>query len=902
MSDLPTVAAAAPRGCPWVHSADPIPQRITWLLAAMTTAQKVQLSTGAGGSSYVGFTPAIGSLCIPAMNLHDGPAGVGNGATEVTQLPAPVSIASTWDLGAEQRYGSIIGAEQSAKGSTVDLGPTINIVRDPRWGRAFESMGEDPFLNGQLAAATIRGVQSTGMMAQVKHLAAYNQETNRGGNRAGINVDVSTKALQEIYLPAFRDAVRQGATSSVMCSYNKVQAVQACENPYLLTTALRRQFGFQGFVTSDWGAVQSTAPSANAGLDQDMSGKDGYYGKALEDAVASGQVGRSTLDAMTTRILTQMFAFGLFDRAPTGSPAQPATSAAHKSAAAQLAAEGTVLLKNSGNVLPLTSSTTSIAVIGTASDNARTSGGGSAHVQSSGTITPLQGIRARAGNATVTYHDGSDVKAAAAAAGTARVAVVFVSGDTGEGKDLSGIDLPGTQNGLVSAVAAANPNTVVVLNTGSAVAMPWAGSVRGIMEAWYPGQGYGAAIASLLFGDSNPSGHLPVTFPTSLSQVPAHTTAQWPGANGTVQYSEGVNVGYRHYDANHLTPLFPFGHGLSYTAFSFSNLRIGTLPKGGVLTVTATVTNIGGRAGADVAQLYVTQPAASGEPARQLQGFARVDLQPGAGTTVTFPLTERSLSHYSESAGGWVAGAGAYTIAVGDSAGNLPLTGTVDVTTAQLGRPLTVTNPGAQEGLAGRPVSVRITAYDSTGGQTPAFTATGLPGGTAITSGGQITGTPARPGTYTVDVTARDAAGAQDTATFLWTVVPADASAATPLIGVRGTCLDVAGADNTDRTKVDTYDCNGTNAQMWAASTGGTVRALGKCLDVTSAGTANGTRVQLFTCNGTAAQIWQRQPDGSLRNPRSTRCLDAPTESSANGTQVQIWTCWGGANQKWNVP
>lgn len=902
LSGVPTVAAAAPSACPWVRSTDPIPQRISLLLAAMTTAQKVQLATGAGGSSYVGFTPAIGTLCIPAMNLHDGPAGVGNGANDVTQLPAPVSVASTWDTAAEQRYGSIIGAEQGAKGSTVDLGPTVNIVRDPRWGRAFESMGEDPYLNGQLAAANIRGVQSTGMLAQVKHLAAYNQETNRGGNRPGINVAVGTKALQEIYLPAFRDAVRQGAASSVMCSYNKVQSIQACENPYLLTTALRGQFGFQGFVTSDWGAVQSTAPSANAGLDQDMSGKDGYYGKALQDAVATGQVSQSTLNTMTTRILTQMFAFGLFDKAPTGSPAQPATSAAHKAAAAQLAAEGTVLLKNSGNVLPLTSSTTSIAVIGAASDNARTSGGGSARVLSSGTITPLQGIRARAGSTAVTYHDGSDTNAAAAAARAADVAVVFVGSDEGEGQDLTGIDLPGTQNSLLSAVAAANPDTVVVLNTGSAVTMPWAGSVRGIVEAWYPGQGYGTAIASLLFGDSDPSGHLPVTFPVSLLQVPAHTTAQWPGANGTVQYSEGVNVGYRHYDANSLKPLFPFGHGLSYTAFSFSDLRVGTLPKGGVATVTATVTNTGGRAGADVVQLYVTQPAASGEPAKQLQGFARVDLQPGAGRTVTFPLTERSLSYYDESANGWVAGTGSYTVSVGDSAGHLPLTGTLDVTAAQLGRPLTLTDPGAQEGLAGRPVSVQATAYDSTVGQTPVFTATGLPGGTSISSGGRITGTPARSGTYTVDVTARDAAGAQDTATFLWTVVPADSPVATPLIGFLGKCLDVAGANNTDGTKADIYDCNGTNAQMWAASSDGSLRALGKCLDVTYAGTANGTRVQLYTCNGTGAQVWQRQPDGSLRNPHSTRCLDAPTESPSNGAQVQIWTCWGGANQKWSVP
>ncbi|HLK41815.1 MAG TPA: glycoside hydrolase family 3 C-terminal domain-containing protein, partial [Thermoleophilia bacterium] len=605
MSTAPT-ASAASSACPWVGSTAPISQRVSQLLAKMSVSQEVSMLTGASGSSYVGSIPAIGSLCIPAINLQDGPAGVGDGFTNVTQLPAPVDVAATFDTSAEQAYGQVIGSEQEAKGTTIDLGPTINITRDPRWGRAFESVGEDPYLNGTLGAAEIRGVQSSGAMAQVKHLAVYNQETNR--NTPSDNAIIDVKPLQEIYLQGFHDSVAQGAASSVMCSYSTINGTYACENPYILTTALRQQFDFGGFVTSDWGATHSTAPSANAGLNQDMPGNDGFYGGALSSAVSSGSVSKTTLDSLTSQVLTELFAFGLFDEAPVGSPVQTATSAAHVTTARQISEEGTVLLKNSGSVLPFGSSVSSIAVIGAdASTSPQTDGGGSAGVDSSGTVTPLQGITARAGSGVaVNYNDGSNASSAASLAASSSVAVVFVSKFEGEGSDLSDIDLASSDNSLISQVAAANPRTVVVVNSGSAVTMPWLSSVAGVFEAWYPGQEDGNAIAALLFGDADPSGHLPVTFPASLSQVPANTTAQWPGTNGQVQYSEGVDVGYRWYDAKKLTPLFPFGYGLSYTSFSFSNLSISPLVKGGAATVTATVTNTGSREGADVAQLYVT--------------------------------------------------------------------------------------------------------------------------------------------------------------------------------------------------------------------------------------------------------------------------------------------------------
>jgi beta-glucosidase len=310
----PAVAASA--ACPWVGSTAPVATRVSQVLAKMTVAQEVAMETGASGSSYVGFIPAIGSLCIPAINLEDGPAGVGDGMTNVTQLPAPVDIAATWDTAAETNYGQIIGAEQASKGTTIDLGPTINIVRDPRWGRAFESIGEDPLLNGLLGAANIQGVQSTGVMAQVKHLGVYNQETNR--NTPSDNAIVDAKTLQEIYLPAFQDSVQQGAASSVMCSYSTINGTYACQNPTVLNSDLNGQLGFTGFVTSDWGATHSTAASANAGLDQDMPGNDGFYGSALASAVSSGQVSKATLDSGVSRILTELFTFGAFDQAPVG--------------------------------------------------------------------------------------------------------------------------------------------------------------------------------------------------------------------------------------------------------------------------------------------------------------------------------------------------------------------------------------------------------------------------------------------------------------------------------------------------------------------------------------------------------------------------------------------------------
>jgi beta-glucosidase len=1046
-------AQAVSTGCPWVGSSAPIPDRVSELMSKMSLAQEVGMMTGVftNWSSYAGVTAPIGSLCIPEMNLEDGPAGVGDQKNDVTQLPAPVDAAATWDTSAEQTYGRVIGAEQAAKGTTVDLGPTINIVRDPRWGRAFESIGEDPYLAGQLGAADIRGVQSTGTMAQVKHFAVYNQETNR--NTPQDDAIVSDQALQEIYLPAFKAAVQQGAASSVMCSYSTINGEPACQNQ-LLNTVLRQEFGFTGFVTSDWGATQSTVASANAGLDQDMPGDDGYYGSALQSAVTSGQVSKSKIDTAVSQILTGMFAFGLFDKAPSGSLDATATNATDQSDSTALAEEGTVLLKNSGNVLPLAAgSGSSIAVVG----NWESGGGGSASVNASGTVvSPQAGIAAAAGpgvnvqyaqgsttdstladipagaltpssgsgsgltgeyfnnmtlsgspvttanassmdlnwnggspatgvNATqwsakftgtltapatgvytiasasddgsrVTvdnkllvnqwqdqaaatasgsiyltagqqvpvevdyYQDGggsslnlqwtpanytdANITQAVALAKNSSTAVVFAMNYEQEGNDLSDIELSGDQNQLIADVAAANPNTVVVLNTGSAVTMPWLSQVKGVLEAWYPGETEGTAIANVLFGDYNPSGHLTVTFPTSLAQAPVTTAAQWPGVNGQVQYSEGVDVGYRWYDSQGDTPLFPFGYGLSYTSFSYSNLHISTLPQGGAATVTATVTNTGKSAGADVAQLYVTDPAASGQPPRQLEGFARVNLAPGQSQTVSFPVTQQNLQYWNTSSNGWATSTGNYGISVGDSSASLPLTGTLPVSSSQLGAPVTLTDPGSQEQVVGAPVNLTLSGSDSTSGQSLTYSAGALPTGVSLdASTGVISGSPTTAGTSTVTVTATDGNAATASQSFLWTVEPSSAGIpVTPLVGYGGLCLDVKGNNNAPGTPVDVYTCNGSNAQQWTVEPDGTVQADGNCLDVQGGGTADTTPVDLYTCNGTGAQNWVPQSDGALLNPQSGDCLVDPGDSTTPATQLQISSCDGKADQSWTSP
>jgi beta-glucosidase len=694
-------ARAAQASCPWLNQALPVQRRVDLLLPKMTLADKVSMATGQPGTSpagAIGATPAIPALCIPALSEEDGPLGVGDGLTGVTQLPASVAMSSAWDPALASQYGAVLGAEEHGKGMEVDYGPTINIQRDPRWGRNFEALTEDPYLNGALAAAEIRGIQAQDVISEVKHFAVYNQETNR--NTPQDNAIISDRTMHEIYLPGFYQATTQGGAGAVMCGYSQVNGQFDCQNNYLLNT-LDQRWGYPGFVSSDYGATHATADSANAGLDQDMPGTDGYYGAALQAAVTDGQVSMATLDGMVSRILTEMFRFGFFNHPPAGNSTTVVTSPAHTALAQTAAEQGTVLLKNDGSLLPLGAGTSSIAVIGAdGSTSPMSDGGGSAGVTATSVVSPLQGIQTRAGSGvTVTSYAGTDPTQAAATAKAAQVAIVFADNFETEGADLSTISLQDNQDAYIAAVAAANPNTIVVLNTGGPVTMPWLSSVKGVLEAWYPGQQDGAAIAAVLFGDVDPGGHLPETFPAALTQVPASTPAQWTGTGGQVQYSEGLDVGYRWYDTKNLAPLFPFGYGLSYTTFAFSGLHVtpsvvhnsqsgpgaascrcnGQSSK--QVTVTATVTNTGKVAGSDVAQLYLGDPATATEPPRQLKGFQKVSLAPGQSKSVRFTLSGHDLSYWDQDASGWVLPDGGYQVWVGDSSAlaNLPLHGSFTV-------------------------------------------------------------------------------------------------------------------------------------------------------------------------------------------------------------------------------
>jgi beta-glucosidase len=775
--------AATNPACPWLNQSLPIAQRVQLLLSKMTLANEITMVEGQGTSQpYVFYMAAQPSLCIPAMGLEDGPLGVGDGLTGVTQLPSGVSLAATFDTSLARRYGAVIGQEEWGKGAAVNLGPTVNILRDPRWGRSFEAFTEDPFLNAALAVSEIGGVQDQGEMSQVKHFAAYNQETNR--NTPADNVIVSNRTLHEIYLPAFEQSVTQAKVASVMCAYSVINGDFACQNPYLETQTLKQRWGFPGFVTSDYAALHSTQGAVD-GTDMEQPFNT-YFGPALETDVQNGTIPKSVVDNMVSRIATEMFRFGIFNHPPAGTTSATVTTPAHQAVAERVAEDGTVLLKNDRGVLPLPAAHAgTVAVIGpAASANPTPTGGGSAFVTAPFSVTPLQGLQAAAGPGTnVVYQQGlptdtslpaipssalspayaptpfggsytgtltapetgtyvlaitnpcgcytattlsldgteilSDpstppvhtysaavqlqaghtyqvqisgdssaltwatpsalapgISQAVAAAKAASTAVVVVSDDTEtEAADRPNLSLPSAQDELISAVAATNPHTVVVIDAGAPVAMPWLGNVSAVVDAWYPGESNGAALASVLYGDTNPSGHLPVTFPQNLSQVPASTPAQFPGVNGQVLYSEGIDVGYRWYDAQHLTPLFPFGYGLSYTSFAFGDLRIAQSRS--VVRVTARLTNTGRVTGSEVAQLYLGDPPAAGEPPRQLKGFQRVTLRPGQSAVVSFTLDGHDLSYWNDSANGWVVPDGRFQVYVGDSSAlsGLPLRG-----------------------------------------------------------------------------------------------------------------------------------------------------------------------------------------------------------------------------------
>jgi len=568
----------------------------------------------------------------------------------------------------------------------------------PLGGRTFEGYGEDPYLVARTAVGWIEGAQSQGVIADVKHFAANNQEGDSGpladasapgqplgpppaqGDRMTVNAVVDERTLREIYLPQFEAAVKEAHVGSVMCSDNRLNSAYACENAHLLRDILQRDWGFEGYVLADYGAAHDTFADLDGGLDFEPWPGLAYSPALVTAGLLTGVADRATVDAHVHRILRTLFAYGFFDRAAFADDDAQIDKAAHARVAQRIEEGAITLLKNGDGALPLDArSLHSLAIVGADADTFKT-GGGSGDVTPFVVHTPRPAITQRAGpGVRVTYDDGSDPDAAAADAKAADVAVVFAGDYQTEGTDKRCLSLEcppyrGDQDALIERVAAANPNTIVVLETGGPVLTPWRDRVKGLLEAWYPGQ-EGPAIARVLFGDADPGGRLPATFPASEADEPtAGDPQKYPGVAETVTYKEGVLVGYRWFDAKRLQPAFPFGFGRSYTSFAYRRLRIA--PRAGELTVAATVTNTGRRAGVAVPQLYLGLPSPGPgvvQPPRQLRGFAKLRLRPGQSRRVRFGVDRRALSYWDTGAGGWRVAPGCYHVMVGSSSRNLPL-------------------------------------------------------------------------------------------------------------------------------------------------------------------------------------------------------------------------------------
>lgn len=702
---------APPCGDPTGQAAD----RAARLLAAMTRGEKLSLTHGRLGAPWsggpkpdgalgsAGYVPGIPRLGLPALQETDGPLGVANpgdvrrGDT-ATAMPSSIALASTFDVALARRQGEAVGAEARARGFNVLLGGAANLIRDPRGGRTFEYFSEDPLLAGVMAGATIAGVQSQGVVATVKHFALNDQETDRGR----LDVRIDRAAARESDLFAFELAIERGRPGAVMCAYNRVEGAHACENPWLLGEVLERDWGYRGFVLSDWGAVHSTERAALAGLDQEsaeVADTQPFFAD-LGRAVAEGRVPEARLDDMARRILTTMVACGLVDPMPAPPP-DPASAAETTRA---IAAEGAVLLRNDG-VLPLAPTLRRALVVGAHADLGVPMGGGSSQVVPSGGIaflqpegtnramvfvpsSPLDALRRRLPATEIDYDDGLDPVRAAQKAAYADAVVVFVDQYLTEGADAADLALPGGQDRLVEAVAAANPRTVAVLETGGPVVMPWLARTAAVLEAWYPGQKGGEAIADILTGAVNPSGRLPVTFPASAAQLPERAIAVDPpegrvpdGPPVVAAYEDGACFGYKRYARSGETPLFPFGFGLSYTDF-----RIGALDvraAGAAVTATVAVTNEGGRAGAAIPQIYVVGPEGSGVGLR-LAGWARVDLAPGETKRAAIAVDPRLLSTFDEAARRWRISGGVYRLRAGFDAAQAGVVAEVAVAAGDL--------------------------------------------------------------------------------------------------------------------------------------------------------------------------------------------------------------------------
>src|SRR5579871_1097766 len=703
---------------PWMNTSLSADERASMVVKEMTLDEKISLLHGTGmvglspmsplaiySNGGAGYTVGIPRLGIPAIQMSDAAYGVrmsGENGRYSTALPSCVAGAASWDLQGGFEYGALIGRELRAQGYNMSLGGGVNLTREPRNGRTFEYMGEDPVLAGKMVASVIRGTQSQHVLGDIKHYALNDQESGRNA----VNIHIDKRAARESDLLAFEIGVAEGDPAAVMCSYNRVDGNYACENKWLLTDVLKKDWSYKGFVLTDWGAAHSAAKASAAGLDHEEPGWI-FYGDELKKEVESGTVPQAELNDHVHRILRAMFATGVIDDPPQRSvvDVQGGFDVAQK-----IEESGIVLLKNDEAQLPLdVSKVHTIAVIGPHADIGMISGGGSAQVDPPGgnaisppghgqthwlepiwfPTSPLKSIQAKAPGANVQFESGADPEKAAALAKNSDVAIVFAYQWESEDMDLPTLSLPEHQDDLIAKVAAANPHTIVVVESGGPVTMPWAGQVSAILEAWYAGSRGSDAVANVLFGDVNPSGKLPVTFPSSDADLPHPTIVKPPkesipnfmqhevwkqiAAGLTpfqVTYDEGVKVGYKWYDAEKKQVLFPFGFGLSYTTFSYSNLRVtaGKNPH-----VAFTVTNTGNRGGCEVAELYDALPASANEPPKRLVGWSKVQLKAGESKEVTIDVDHKYLSIYNVDQHGWQLIPGEYSFMVGGSSQNLPL-------------------------------------------------------------------------------------------------------------------------------------------------------------------------------------------------------------------------------------
>ena len=677
-------------------------------MAVLTPAERVSLlagddpfAVGGGDHTHTGTSNGVDRVGLAPTYYSDGPVGPRQGKT--TALPIPMALAATWDRALARAHGEVVANEARAKGNDVLFAPTVNIMRTPLGGRTFEGYGEDPYLVARTAVSWIEGAQSQGVIADVKHFAANNQEGDAGpladtsapgqplgappaqGNRMTVNSVVDERTLREVYLPQFEAAVKEAHVGTIMCSYNRLNGPYACENGHLLHDILERDWGFQGYVIADYGAAHDTPANLANGLDFEPWPGLAYAPALVTASTLTGAAPASAVDQHVHRILRTLFAYGFFDRAAFADDDAQIDKAAHAGTAQRIEESAITLLRNAGGALPLDAAKLrSIAIVGGDADGFKT-GGGSGDVTPFEVHTPRAAIVSRAGpGVKVTYDDGSDASAAAAHAAAADVAIVFAGDYQTEGVDKRCLTLEcppyrGDQDALIEGVAAANPNTIVVLETGGPVLTPWRDRVRGLLEAWYPGQEGGPAIARVLFGDADPGGRLPATFPVSEADEPtAGDPEKYPGVAETVTYKEGLLVGYRWFDAHGIAPAYPFGFGRSYTTFAYRRLRVSTGP--GRVTVAADVVNTGTRSGVAVPQLYVGMPSPGPgvvQPPRQLRAFTKLRLRPGARRRVRFTLDDRALSYWDTGASAWRVAPGCYRLLVGSSSRNLPLRGRV---------------------------------------------------------------------------------------------------------------------------------------------------------------------------------------------------------------------------------